>query len=60
MNNDGKREGKLINCELTITHEKGLHFYRSLGVRRTAFKRPRSKGKCEALKNHVLIKNVHA
>lgn len=40
MNNDGKREGKLINCELTITNEKGWHLYRSLGVRRTAYKRP--------------------
>lgn len=40
MNNDGKREGKLINCELTITTEKGWHLYRSLGVRRTADERP--------------------
>lgn len=25
MNDDGKREGKVINNELSITNEKGLH-----------------------------------
>lgn len=53
---DGERKKEIINYELTITNEKGLHYS---GIQELAGQ-PMRGFRSEALKNHVLIKTVLA
>lgn len=50
MNKDSKREGEVINHELTITDEKDLHHTGIWELAGQPKRGVRSEGNCEALK----------